>query len=108
MVPSFNDMVVKACAIALREFPRANGAYRDGRFELYSRVNVGIAVAAHDALVVPTIFDADRKGLRQIATEARALRGAGARRVDHPAGALGRHLHRLQPRHVRDLQLLTP
>ncbi|HEX7060202.1 MAG TPA: dihydrolipoamide acetyltransferase family protein [Solirubrobacterales bacterium] len=73
VVPSFNDMVVKACALALREFPRANGAYRDGRFELYSRVNVGIAVAARDALVVPTVFDADRKGLRQIASESRAL-----------------------------------
>jgi pyruvate dehydrogenase E2 component (dihydrolipoamide acetyltransferase) len=73
IVPSFNDMVVKACAIALREHPRANGAYRDGRLELYSRVNVGVAVAAQDALVVPTIFDADLKGLRQIASEARAL-----------------------------------
>jgi pyruvate dehydrogenase E2 component (dihydrolipoamide acetyltransferase) len=73
VVPSFNDMVIKAAAIALGEFPRANGAYRDGRFELYSRVNVGIAVAAAEALVVPTIFDADKKGLRQIATEARAL-----------------------------------
>jgi len=73
VVPSFNDMVVKACALALREHPRANGAYRDGRFELYSRVNVGIAVAAKDALVVPTVFDADRKGLRQIASESRAL-----------------------------------
>jgi len=71
--PSFNDMVVKACAIALREFRRANGAYRDGKWELYSRVNVGIAVAAREALVVPTIFDADEKGLRQIATESRAL-----------------------------------
>ena len=73
VVPSFNDMVVKACAIALREHPRANGAYRDGRLELYSRINVGVAVAAQDALVVPTIFDADLKGLRQIASEARAL-----------------------------------
>jgi pyruvate dehydrogenase E2 component (dihydrolipoamide acetyltransferase) len=73
VVPSFNDMIVKACALALREHPRANGAYRDGRFELYSRVNVGVAVAAQDALVVPTVFDADRKGLRQIATESRAL-----------------------------------
>ncbi len=73
VVPSFNDMVVKACAIALRELPKANGAYRDGRFELYSRVNVGVAVAAPEALVVPTVFDADRKGLRQIATETRAL-----------------------------------
>jgi len=77
VVPSFNDMVVKACALALREHPRANGAYRDGRFELYSRVNVGIAVAGQDALVVPTVFDADRKGLRQIAEESQAL----ARRV---------------------------
>jgi pyruvate dehydrogenase E2 component (dihydrolipoamide acetyltransferase) len=75
VVPSFNDMVIKAAAIALGEFPRANAAYRDGRFELYQRVNVGVAVAARDALVVPTIFDADRKGLRQIATEARALAG---------------------------------
>jgi pyruvate dehydrogenase E2 component (dihydrolipoamide acetyltransferase) len=72
-VPSFNDMIVKACGLALREHPRANGAYRDGRFELYSRVNVGIAVAARDALVVPTVFDADRKGLWQIGNESRAL-----------------------------------
>ena len=73
VVPSFNDMIVKACAIALREFPKANGAYRDGRFELYSRVNVGVAVAASEALVVPTVFDADRKGLRQIGADTRAV-----------------------------------
>ncbi|MFL5901767.1 MAG: dihydrolipoamide acetyltransferase family protein [Solirubrobacterales bacterium] len=73
VVPSFNDMVVKACALALREHPRANGAYKDGRFELYSRVNVGVAVSAKDALVVPTLFDADRKSLRQIASDARGL-----------------------------------
>jgi pyruvate dehydrogenase E2 component (dihydrolipoamide acetyltransferase) len=72
-VPSYNDMIVKACALALREFPRANGSYRDGKFELHSRVNVGIAVAAPDALVVPTIFDADSKSLREIARESRAL-----------------------------------
>jgi pyruvate dehydrogenase E2 component (dihydrolipoamide acetyltransferase) len=72
-VPSFNDMIVKACARALRDFPRANGAYRDGRFELYSRVNVGVAVAADDALVVPTVFDADRKSLGEIAVQTRAL-----------------------------------
>jgi pyruvate dehydrogenase E2 component (dihydrolipoyllysine-residue acetyltransferase) len=72
-VPSFNDMVVKACAIALREHPRANGAYRDGQMELYSRINVGVAVAAQDALTVPTVFDADRKGLREIARTTREL-----------------------------------
>jgi pyruvate dehydrogenase E2 component (dihydrolipoyllysine-residue acetyltransferase) len=71
--PSYNDMVVKAAAMALREHPRVNGAYRDGRWELYERVNVGVAVAAEEALVVPTVFDADRKSLGQIARDARAL-----------------------------------
>ena len=74
-VPSFNDMVVKASANALREHPRVNGAYRDGKFELYDKVNVGVAVAAMDALVVPTIFDADKKSLGQIARDARAVIG---------------------------------
>jgi pyruvate dehydrogenase E2 component (dihydrolipoamide acetyltransferase) len=73
--PSFNDFVVKASALALKEFPRANGAYRDGKFELYSRINVGIAVAGQDALIVPTIFDADSKSIGQISRDARALAG---------------------------------
>jgi pyruvate dehydrogenase E2 component (dihydrolipoamide acetyltransferase) len=72
-IPSYNDMVVKAAAMALREFPRANGSYKDGHFELYSRVNIGVAVAAQDALVVPTVFDADRKSLGEIARDGRAL-----------------------------------
>lgn len=71
--PSFNDFVIKAAALALRDFPRANGAYRDGQFELYSRVNVGVAVAGQDALVVPTVFDADRKSLGAIAEESRRI-----------------------------------
>jgi pyruvate dehydrogenase E2 component (dihydrolipoamide acetyltransferase) len=77
--PTYNDMIVKACALALREYPRANGSYRDGRFELHSRVNVGVAVAvASDdptggALVVPTVFDADTKALGEIARETRTL-----------------------------------
>jgi pyruvate dehydrogenase E2 component (dihydrolipoamide acetyltransferase) len=75
-VPSFNDMVVKAAALALRVHPRVNGSYQDGRFELYSRVNVGVAVAADDALVVPTIFDADTKSLGTIAAETSRLAGS--------------------------------
>jgi pyruvate dehydrogenase E2 component (dihydrolipoamide acetyltransferase) len=71
--PSYNDLVIKACALALREHPRANGSYKDGRFELYGRVNVGMAVAAQDALVVPTVFDADRRSLGDIARTTRAL-----------------------------------
>jgi pyruvate dehydrogenase E2 component (dihydrolipoamide acetyltransferase) len=72
-VPSFNDMVVKACALALREHPRANGTYKDGRFELHQRVNVGVAVAAADALLVPVVRDADSRSLWEIAAEARRL-----------------------------------
>ena len=72
-VPSYNDMVVKAAGLALAAHPKANGSYRDGRFELFSRVNVGVAVAANESLVVPTVFDADRKPLGQIAEETRAL-----------------------------------
>lgn len=73
VAPTVNDMVVKACGLALRDFPRANGAYRDGGFEIHSRVNVGIAVAAEDAIVVPTVFDADRRGLTEIAELTREL-----------------------------------
>jgi pyruvate dehydrogenase E2 component (dihydrolipoyllysine-residue acetyltransferase) len=73
--PSYNDMVVKAAAAALREHPRVNGAYRDGKWELYPAINVGVAVAAEEALVVPTIFGADRKSLGEIAREARGLIG---------------------------------
>jgi pyruvate dehydrogenase E2 component (dihydrolipoamide acetyltransferase) len=72
-VPTYNDMVVKASALALREHPHANGSYRDGRVQVYSRVNVGVAVAAEGALVVPTVFDADEKSLGEIARETRAL-----------------------------------
>jgi pyruvate dehydrogenase E2 component (dihydrolipoamide acetyltransferase) len=71
--PSFNDFVVRAAALALRDHPKANGSYRDGVFELHHRVNVGIAVAAEDALVVPTIFDADRMSLGEIGRETRRL-----------------------------------
>lgn len=72
-VPSLNDIVVKASALALRRHPRVNGSYRDGRFELHPRVNVAVAVATDDALIVPTVFDADAKSLGAIARETRAL-----------------------------------
>lgn len=72
-VPSLNDFVVKAAAIALRRHPRANAAFRDGHFELYPRVNVGIAVAAEGALIVPVISDADHLSLTEISAAARRL-----------------------------------
>jgi pyruvate dehydrogenase E2 component (dihydrolipoamide acetyltransferase) len=89
IVPSYNDMVVKACGLALREHPRANAAYRDGAFELYERVNVGIAVAAEDSLIVPTVFDADRKSLLEIARDARTLADRVRQRAVTPAELSG-------------------
>jgi pyruvate dehydrogenase E2 component (dihydrolipoamide acetyltransferase) len=71
--PSFNDLIVRAVALALREFPRVNGTYRDGEWELYPRVNVGIAVAGAETLVVPIILDADKKSVSKIAGESREL-----------------------------------
>ena len=79
--PSYNDFMVRACALALREFPRVNGSYRDGAIETFDRINIGIAVAADDALVVPTIFDADRQSLAEIG---RATRSSRRRSVTAP------------------------
>ncbi|MBN8865921.1 MAG: 2-oxo acid dehydrogenase subunit E2 [Solirubrobacterales bacterium] len=72
-VPSLNDFVVKAAAIALRKHPRANAAFRDERFELYPNINVGIAVAAEGALIVPVVTAADEKTLAEIGAESRRL-----------------------------------
>jgi pyruvate dehydrogenase E2 component (dihydrolipoamide acetyltransferase) len=74
-------VLVRACAAALREHPRANAAYRDGRFELYSRVNVAVTVATDQGPVAPTILDADTKPVAEIDAElarltARAQNGA--------------------------------
>ena len=70
---SINDFVVRACAMALRDHPLANGSFREGAFELHKRVNVGVAVAGERTLLVPTIFDAATKPVTQIARESRAL-----------------------------------
>jgi pyruvate dehydrogenase E2 component (dihydrolipoamide acetyltransferase) len=72
-LPSWNDFVVRAVALALREHRGLNAGYDDGRALRYGRINVGIAVALDDALIVPTIYDADRKSVIDIAVESRQL-----------------------------------
>ena len=73
IVPSVNDFVVKAVALALREFPSFNSSFVNEQVERHGRVNVGIAVATEDALLVPAVMDADRKTLAAIAAETRSL-----------------------------------
>jgi len=71
---SLTALLVRACALALREHPRANAAYRDGQFELYERVNVGLLVSDADDLVFATVFDADAKSLSELTAEVDKLR----------------------------------
>ena len=82
--PSVNDFVVKAVATALRDFPRINASYVDGKVECYSRINVGIAVATEDALLVPVVRDAADKTLAEIAAETRRLADAARGRTLKP------------------------
>jgi pyruvate dehydrogenase E2 component (dihydrolipoyllysine-residue acetyltransferase) len=83
-VPSVNDFIVKAAAHTLQEFPRFNASYADGKVECYSRINVGIAVATDDALLVPVVQDADRKTLTEIAADTRRLADGARRRTLQP------------------------
>lgn len=72
---TINDLLLRAAALALAEVPRVNGAYRDGQVEIYSQINLSFAVAGSASVVFPTIFEADRKPLDEIATETKLLAG---------------------------------
>jgi pyruvate dehydrogenase E2 component (dihydrolipoamide acetyltransferase) len=75
---SFTAILVRACAGALREHPRANGAYRDGHFELHSRVNVAVTVPTDDAYLAPTVLDADTRTLGELDAELARLSALAA------------------------------
>ncbi|CAN5538793.1 pyruvate dehydrogenase complex dihydrolipoamide acetyltransferase [soil metagenome] len=82
---SFNDLITKACAGALRYHSAVNSSYLEGEGEIrqHNRVHVAIAVAIDDGLITPVIRDTDRKGLTQIAEETRDLAGrARDRKLD--------------------------
>jgi pyruvate dehydrogenase E2 component (dihydrolipoamide acetyltransferase) len=81
--PSINDFIVKACALALREHPRVNGTFSDG-FVTHDHINVGIAVATDDALLVPVIRDADALSLAAIARSSRELAAKARERALAP------------------------
>ncbi|MEZ5076808.1 MAG: 2-oxo acid dehydrogenase subunit E2 [Solirubrobacterales bacterium] len=82
-VPTLNDYVLHAVGRALREHPVVNASYAEGEVELFPRVNVGVAIAIRDGLVVPAIYDADRLTAAEIAATTRALaEAAEARRLN--------------------------
>ncbi|MHB1134042.1 MAG: dihydrolipoamide acetyltransferase family protein [Chloroflexota bacterium] len=70
---SFNDLVIKGVALTLRKFPHVNAFYKEGRIQFNQEINVGMAVALDDGLVVPVIHNADSKSLRQIAADAKGV-----------------------------------
>lgn len=70
---SVNDLIIKACALALEKFPEVNSSFKEGQFIRHQQINIGIAVDIPNGLVVPVLHDANIKGLRSIAREAKAL-----------------------------------
>lgn len=68
---SFNDLVIKACAVALRKHPQVNTTWLGDKVRYYSHIHIGMAVAVEDGLLVPVIRFADQKPLSQISAEAK-------------------------------------
>ena len=86
---SFNDLIVKATARTLSEFPRVNSLEEGGHFRYASQINVGVAVAAEQGLVVPVIRDAAEKTIEDIALEGTRLIDAARRGELGPDDMLG-------------------
>ena len=86
---SFNDLIVKATARTLSEFPRVNSLEEGGHFRYAAQINVGVAVAAEQGLVVPVIRDAAEKTIEEIALEGTRLIDAARRGELGPDDMLG-------------------
>jgi pyruvate dehydrogenase E2 component (dihydrolipoamide acetyltransferase) len=72
---SFNDIVVKAAALALRRHPAVNASWLGDKIRRYHHIHIGVAVAIEDGLIVPVIRFADQKSFAQIAAETKELAG---------------------------------
>lgn len=70
---SFNDIVLKACAVALKQHPAVNSSWLGDKIRINHHVNIGVAVAVEDGLLVPVVRFADTKSLSQIAAEVKEL-----------------------------------
>lgn len=70
---SFNDLVIKACAAALRKHPRVNSSWMGDKIRLNNHIHIGVAVAVEDGLLVPVVRFADEKSLQQVASEIKDL-----------------------------------
>jgi len=82
---SFNDMVVKACAMALKKHPRVNTQWKDDVTVINHHVNIGVAVAVEDGLVVPVLKFTDQMSLTQIGSAVKDLAGRAKNKKLQPA-----------------------
>ncbi|MDF2616916.1 MAG: 2-oxo acid dehydrogenase subunit [Sedimentibacter sp.] len=70
---SYTDILVKMCATALRNYPKINASITEDSMILHDKINIGVAVALDDGLIVPVVSNADRKGLKAITKETKDL-----------------------------------
>jgi pyruvate dehydrogenase E2 component (dihydrolipoamide acetyltransferase) len=73
LIPSINDFILCACARALKDFPSLNAAFIDRGIQIFSDINIGMAVALEEGLVVPVIRNADQLSLQEMAEQSREL-----------------------------------
>ncbi len=81
---SFNDLTVKAAAVSLRQHPTINSSWMGDTIRMNKEVNIGVAVAVEDGLMVPVLRYADMKSLSQLSSETRALAGKARERKLQP------------------------
>jgi pyruvate dehydrogenase E2 component (dihydrolipoamide acetyltransferase) len=72
-VPSINDFILHACARVLKDFPSVNSTFTEQGIQLHADINIGMAVALDEGLVVPVIRNTDRLSLKELATQSREL-----------------------------------
>jgi len=82
---SFNDMVIKACAMALKKHPKVNSQWADDAITIHHHVNIGVAVAVEDGLVVPVLKFADQMSLSQIGNNVKDVAGRAKNKKLQPA-----------------------
>ena len=103
---SVNDLIIKACAIALKRHPGVNATWTDEAIIQYDDVDISIAVAIPDGLITPIVKSADRLGLAAISNDDEGPRRAGQGGQAEARGIPGRRLLHLQSWHVRHLRVL--
>ena len=79
-----NDLIIKACVEALEKYPKFNAAFHDDGIQMNDKINVGIAIAGEEGLIVPAIMDCGSKSLREVAVASKDLAQRAESGTLHP------------------------